>query len=96
MSRTNTPAEYMANPGAAAGLIHRWGGLKESVIKHEDMSDMQYQVSTEDRTINPELQRFLAKRMNATTIELKSSHVSLLSHPREIAELILAAAGHKA
>jgi pimeloyl-ACP methyl ester carboxylesterase len=54
-----------------------------------------YQVSTEDRTINPELQRFLAKRMKATTIELKSSHVSLLSHPREIADLILAAAGHK-
>jgi pimeloyl-ACP methyl ester carboxylesterase len=54
-----------------------------------------YQVSTEDRTINPELERFLAKRMKATTIELASSHLSLLSHPREIAELILSAAGHK-
>jgi pimeloyl-ACP methyl ester carboxylesterase len=52
-----------------------------------------YQVSTEDRTINPELERFLAKRMNATTIELTSSHVSLLSHPRQIADLILRAAG---
>jgi hypothetical protein len=40
------------------------------------------------------LERFLAKRMNATTIELASSHVSLLSHPREIADLILSAAGH--
>jgi pimeloyl-ACP methyl ester carboxylesterase len=54
-----------------------------------------YQVSTEDRTINPELERFLAKRMNATTIELASSHVSLVSHPKEIADLILLAAGHK-
>jgi pimeloyl-ACP methyl ester carboxylesterase len=54
-----------------------------------------YQVSTDDRTINPELERFLAKRMKATTIELKSSHVSLLSHPREIADLILSAAGRK-
>jgi pimeloyl-ACP methyl ester carboxylesterase len=53
-----------------------------------------YQVSTEDRTINPELERFLAKRMNATTIELASSHVSLVSHPKEIADLILLAAGH--
>jgi pimeloyl-ACP methyl ester carboxylesterase len=53
-----------------------------------------YQVSTEDRTINPELERFLAKRMNATTIELASSHLSLVSHPREIADLILRAAGH--
>jgi pimeloyl-ACP methyl ester carboxylesterase len=54
-----------------------------------------YQVSTEDRTINPELERFLAKRMNATTIELDSSHVSLVSHPKEIADLILLAAGHQ-
>jgi pimeloyl-ACP methyl ester carboxylesterase len=54
-----------------------------------------YQVSTADRTINPELERFLAKRMNATTIELDSSHVSLVSHPKEIADLILLAAGHK-
>src|SRR6202789_3998767 len=54
-----------------------------------------YQVSTEDRTINPELERFLAKRMNATTIELDSSHVSLVSHSKEIADLILLAAGHQ-
>jgi predicted alpha/beta hydrolase family esterase len=54
-----------------------------------------YQISTDDRTINPELQRFLAKRMDATTIELASSHLSLLSHPREIAQFILSAAGHK-
>jgi pimeloyl-ACP methyl ester carboxylesterase len=53
-----------------------------------------YQVSTEDRTINPELERFLAKRMKATTIELASSHLSLISHSREIAELILGAARH--
>jgi pimeloyl-ACP methyl ester carboxylesterase len=52
-----------------------------------------YQVSTEDRTINPDLERFLAKRMHATTIELASSHVSLVSHPKEIADLILLAAG---
>lgn len=52
-----------------------------------------YAVSTEDRTINPDLERFMARRMGATTIELKSSHVSLLSHPHEIARLILAAAG---
>ena len=54
-----------------------------------------YQVSTEDRTINPALERFLAKRMKATTIELDSSHVSLVSHPQEIADLILLAAGQR-
>jgi pimeloyl-ACP methyl ester carboxylesterase len=51
-----------------------------------------YAVSTEDRTINPDLERFMAKRMGATTIELKSSHVSLLSQPDAIARLILKAA----
>lgn len=50
-----------------------------------------YAVSTEDRTINPELQRFMAHRMNAQTVELASSHVSLLSHPKEVADLIVAA-----
>ena len=52
-----------------------------------------YAVSTEDRTINPDLERFVAKRMGATTIEVKASHVSLISHPQEIADLILQAAG---
>jgi pimeloyl-ACP methyl ester carboxylesterase len=53
-----------------------------------------YQISRQDRTINTELERFLAKRMNATSIELESGHLSLVSHPQEIADLILAAAGH--
>jgi len=55
-----------------------------------------YAVSTEDRTINPDLQRFMAKRMGAKTIEVKASHLSLISHPDEIAHLILEAAGHEA
>ena len=50
-------------------------------------------VSTEDRTINPDLERFMAKRMNAKTIEVKASHLSLISHPDEITRLILEAAG---
>jgi pimeloyl-ACP methyl ester carboxylesterase len=54
-----------------------------------------YAVSTEDRTINPDLERFMAKRMGATTIEVKSSHLSLVSHPEAIAALILQAAGHR-
>lgn len=51
-----------------------------------------YAVSTEDRTINPDLERFMAKRMGATTIEVAASHLSLISHPQEIADLILKAA----
>ncbi len=52
-----------------------------------------YAVSTEDRTINPDLERFMAKRMGATTIEVKASHLSLISQPEMIANLILKAAG---
>jgi pimeloyl-ACP methyl ester carboxylesterase len=55
-----------------------------------------YAVSTEDRTINPDLERFMAKRMDAKTIEVKSSHLSLISHPDEITRLILEAAGRQA
>jgi pimeloyl-ACP methyl ester carboxylesterase len=52
-----------------------------------------YAVSTEDRTINPDLKRFMAKRMGAKTIEVKASHPSLISQPDEITRLILEAAG---
>jgi pimeloyl-ACP methyl ester carboxylesterase len=52
-----------------------------------------YAVSTEDRTINPDLERFMAKRMKAQTIEVKASHLSLISQPDVIAELIVAATG---
>ncbi|WP_223969657.1 alpha/beta fold hydrolase [Bradyrhizobium sp. RD5-C2] len=52
-----------------------------------------YAVSTEDRTINPDLERFMAKRMGATTIEVKASHLALISQPDPIARLILDAAG---
>ncbi|MEI9981998.1 MAG: alpha/beta hydrolase [Aliidongia sp.] len=55
-----------------------------------------YAVSTEDRTINPDLERFMAKRMGAKTIEVKASHLSLISHPEEITKLILEAAGQPA
>jgi pimeloyl-ACP methyl ester carboxylesterase len=52
-----------------------------------------YAVSTEDRTINPDLERFMAKRMGAKTIEVKASHLALISQPDVIANLILEAAG---
>ncbi|HEY7572572.1 MAG TPA: hypothetical protein VH796_14490 [Nitrososphaeraceae archaeon] len=35
------------------------------------------------------IERFSAKQMNATTISLPSSHLSVLSHPKEVAQLIL-------
>jgi pimeloyl-ACP methyl ester carboxylesterase len=55
-----------------------------------------YAVSKEDRTINPDLERFMAKRMGAKTIEVEASHLALISRPDEIARLILNAAGRHA
>ncbi len=52
-----------------------------------------YAVSRHDRAIDPDLERFWAKRMGATTIEVDSGHLSLVSHPDEITGLILQAAG---
>jgi pimeloyl-ACP methyl ester carboxylesterase len=51
-----------------------------------------YAVSRQDRTIAPELERFLAKRMDASTTEIDAGHLSLISHSKEVAELILQAA----
>jgi pimeloyl-ACP methyl ester carboxylesterase len=50
-----------------------------------------YAVSIQDRTINPDLERFMAKRMGAKTIEIEASHLGLISHSDAIANLILQA-----
>ncbi|MDG4781287.1 alpha/beta hydrolase [Micromonospora sp. WMMD961] len=50
-----------------------------------------YSVSTQDRTAAPELERFLAERMNATTTEVESSHLAMVTHPETIAGLIIMA-----
>lgn len=51
-----------------------------------------YQVSEDDQMIPPDTERMMAARAKATTISLKSSHASLVSHPKEVSELILTAA----
>jgi pimeloyl-ACP methyl ester carboxylesterase len=48
-----------------------------------------YQVSDSDHMIPPDAQRLFAKQMNATTVSINASHASYVSHPNEIAQLIL-------
>jgi pimeloyl-ACP methyl ester carboxylesterase len=48
-----------------------------------------YAISRQDRTISPALQRFLAERMQATTVEIEAGHLSLITHPRAVTQLIL-------
>ena len=51
-----------------------------------------YIVAKNDRTVHPELQRFVAKRMGATTHEVDSSHVPMLSNPRLVIDVVRTAA----
>jgi pimeloyl-ACP methyl ester carboxylesterase len=45
-------------------------------------------VATQDRTINPDVERFGYSRANMTTVEIDSSHLVMLSHPKEVTDLI--------
>ncbi|QRM55853.1 alpha/beta hydrolase [Sinorhizobium sp. BG8] len=49
-------------------------------------------VATEDQIISPELQRDQVKSANAEMVEVPSGHVAMLSHPKEVADLIVKAA----
>jgi pimeloyl-ACP methyl ester carboxylesterase len=51
-----------------------------------------YIVAKQDRTIQPDCERFVAKRMGATTFEIESSHVPMLSHPEFVLDVIRKAA----
>jgi pimeloyl-ACP methyl ester carboxylesterase len=52
-----------------------------------------YLVATQDEAIPPDAERLFARRMGATTVEAASSHVAMISHPDEVAQLIKTAAG---
>ncbi|HYZ17307.1 MAG TPA: alpha/beta hydrolase [Candidatus Acidoferrum sp.] len=52
-----------------------------------------YAVSKHDRMVDPQLELYMAGRMKATTIALDAGHLSPVSRPREISDLIAAAAG---
>ena len=50
-------------------------------------------MANDDHTVNPELERFAANRMGATTYDVDSSHVPMLSHPGLVLDVIRTAAG---
>ncbi len=51
-----------------------------------------YIVATDDHSIQPDLERFMGKRTGGKVTEIKSSHVVFISHPKEVADIIEAAA----
>jgi pimeloyl-ACP methyl ester carboxylesterase len=54
-----------------------------------------YVVAKNDKTIHPDLLRFMAKRMKSKVVELSSSHVVMLSNPTEVLKVIKEAANFK-
>jgi pimeloyl-ACP methyl ester carboxylesterase len=48
-----------------------------------------YLVASNDHAIPPATERFMAKRAGATTVEIASSHVAMISHPAVVTDLIL-------
>jgi pimeloyl-ACP methyl ester carboxylesterase len=90
IAREKAEVLYAVQEPAAASLF---GG--RTIVAAWRSKPTFYAVSKDDQTISPDLERFLATRMKATTVELEAGHLSLVSHPQEIADLILAAAGRK-
>src|SRR5246500_854099 len=84
-------ALILAVQGPTAGAI--FGAKPTGAAWHDKPS--WYIVSGNDRMIAPEQEKSMAKKMNATTTVLPSSHVAMLSHPREVAKVIEGAAAWK-
>lgn len=90
LSRERALALYAAQQPISKSLF---GGRTSVAAWHSKPS--WYAVSKQDQTTSPDLERYLAKRMQATTIEVDASHLSMISHAQEITDLILAAAGQQ-
>jgi pimeloyl-ACP methyl ester carboxylesterase len=67
-----------------AGAI--FGAKVSKAVWHDKPTS--YVVSSNDRMISPEQEKSMAKQMNASTTVLPSSHVVMLSHPKEVAAVI--------
>lgn len=77
--------QFMAASQLPWGLAAVQAEVREAAWKVKPTA---YLVTSQDRMIPPSVQRMLAKRSGAKTIELQSSHAVMLSHPREVAAFI--------
>jgi pimeloyl-ACP methyl ester carboxylesterase len=67
-----------------------FGGVANVAAWHNKPS--WFIVASEDGAIHPDLERLMAERAKAKTTVLKSSHVAMLSHPKDVLAVILDAA----
>lgn len=86
------PANTARLIAAGQGKLHK-DTLDQRITKAAwETKPSWFVVSTQDHMIAPDLLRAQAKKIGATTIELKTSHVPMLSKPQEVANVIIAAA----
>ncbi|WDF79020.1 alpha/beta hydrolase [Mucilaginibacter sp. KACC 22773] len=82
-------ADFMAHAQTPSGLATFTTVLTKAAWRNKPSW---YIVSTQDRMIPPDAERFMAKRANAKVTEIKASHVAYMTHPEEVAAVIEAAA----
>jgi pimeloyl-ACP methyl ester carboxylesterase len=96
-----TVAKHFAQdvPAAEANLIATTQGAVRAANFEEKVTvaawtnkPSWYIVANNDHMINPDAERALAKKINATTTSLPSSHVAMVSHPAQVAKVIVEAA----
>src|SRR5205814_1795181 len=97
----NTTADDVATVRSTLGRVsspailvgHSYGGSVITGAGTDDrVAGLVYIAAKNDRTVHPDMERFVAKRMGATTTEVASSHVPMLSHPELVINVIRAAA----
>ena len=82
-------AAFMAESQVPWGLDALNGSVIEAAWKTKPSW---YLISTDDKMIPPDAQRFMSKRAGATVVETKGSHAVYVSHPEPVAKLIVHAA----
>lgn len=86
---TPEEAAFMADSQVPWGVNALGGGITEPAWKSKPSW---YLLTTEDRMIPPDAQRFMSKRAGAHTVEVKGSHAIYVSQPQAVAHLIEKAA----
>ncbi len=88
----DVPPAAAALIAATQGPIHAKAFADKTTVAAWKNKANYYIAASEDRMIAPALQQAFARKINATTITLKSSHVPMVSQPQKVADVIIAAA----
>jgi pimeloyl-ACP methyl ester carboxylesterase len=83
------PTERARALYAAQGRVAQTLFATRNTVAAWHSKPTRYVITTDDRTTDPQLQRFVAKRMGAKTLEINSGHLSLITHPDTVAPFIL-------